>query len=153
MKRLVVLALGIVVIGWLFWTGHMIGAQNERAALIAAIWRHVGYGVVTTPLLLGYFWFRTRQNSDAQLGWIPRTAYWGLFACISFLVITGPVVVWTYGSDLKVFDWFVIPNPLGGKSALHDRLEAAHVVVAKAIPLMLIIESLIVRSSFRRRAL
>lgn len=147
------LIVGAIAIGWLFWTGREIGVQTERAELIAAIWRHVGYGVISTPLLLAYLWFRITLLRTSRADWISRSAFWLLGAGVLFLLATGPIVVWTYGSDLKVFDWFVIPNPIGEMPAIHDPLEAAHVLVAKIIPWLLAIDFglALIRSRKRRR--
>ena len=57
-----------------------------------------------------------------------------LVAAVIFLIVTGPITVWTYGSALKVFDWFAIPSPTGKAPALHSFVEQAHVYVARVTP-------------------
>ena len=134
------LVLGVIGVGWLFWTGYDIGLQAERKQLIAAIWRHVGYGVVMSPFLAAYVWFRLTRFRREKSGRFSNVVLMVLSACLMFLLVSGPIVVWTYGSDLKVFSWFVLPNPIGELPAIHDPLEYAHAVVAKAIPILLALD-------------
>ena len=61
-------------------------------------------------------------------------AFYAVAAVVLFLLISGPIVVRTYGVPLKVFDWFVLANPFGERELLHDRLEEAHVLLARAAP-------------------
>ncbi|WP_425411057.1 hypothetical protein [Hyphococcus sp.] len=136
-------ASGAALTIWLYLNGEAIGAaiagEAGREAIIAAIWSHVGWGVVTAPLIMGYLVLRWRaaRAAYAQRGALERFGkfvLWALAAVIIFLIVTGPIVVWTYGSDLKVFDLFVIPTPTGKVPVIHDPLELAHVWAAKAAP-------------------
>lgn len=116
-----------------------IDAQTERAALIAAIWRHVGTGVALLPILIGapLFLLWSAGGLGAGAGLLRRAAKWTLWlaaAMILFQAATGPLIVWTHGSDLKVFDWFVVANPVGKQEALHDILEACHGANGAAAP-------------------
>ncbi len=137
--RFVLLALLVAACAWLFLTGEAIHAQSERAALIAAIWRHVGYGAILTPLLIGapltFFWSaRGRPGGNAFLHIAALWAMRVVMAAVIVLAVTGPLVVWTHGSDLKVFDWFVIANPIGKREAIHAALESGHGALAEALP-------------------
>ena len=139
--RLVLVLIGALVAAWSYWTGHKIGLQTERADLIAAIWRHVGYGVVLAPLLLVYLLLRVRMYIRSRAQGPAKYLFWNLVAASLFLIVTGPIVVWTYGSDLKVFDWFVIPTPWERVPSIHDPLELAHKYVALAFPWLFLAES------------
>jgi|GEM_PF-2005830 len=140
---LITIIVGTAIIGWLHWTGREIGVQTERTELIAAIWRHVGIGVVLAPLSIAYLWIRMKSRDVVRWGRFSNIVFCLLLVCVLFLLLTGPVVVWTYGSDLKVFDWFTIPNPIGEMPKLHDGLEAAHVIVAKTTPWVLATDCLL----------
>lgn len=134
---------GAFLVFWLALNGlaieRAISGEAGREAIISAIWNHVGWGVVMTPLVLAYVFLRWRAEAapyfqrDA-LGRIAKIVLWALAALLVFLIVTGPIVVWTYGSDLKVFDLFVIPTPTGKLPVIHDPLEIAHVWAAKTAP-------------------
>lgn len=138
------LAVGAGVVGWLFLTGQDIAAAEERDVLIAAIWRHVGYGVVLTPLLLAYVVWRLRARALKTGGKLSAATGWLLSLTILYLAITGPVTVWTYGIPLKVFDWFAIPNIIGKMPDLHAAIEASHVFVAKATPWLFALDAAVI---------
>ena len=140
---LVVVVGGAALVIWLYLGGEAIEAaisgEAGREAIIAAIWSHVGWGVVATPALLAYVLLRWRAEATPYyhrdtLGRAGKIVFWAFAALLVFLIVTGPIVVWTYGSDLKVFDLFVIPTPMGKVPVIHDPLEAAHVFAAKAAP-------------------
>ncbi|MEO1251589.1 MAG: hypothetical protein AAFW81_04495 [Pseudomonadota bacterium] len=141
LARAVALAAGLAVFGWVYWTGHDIGVQTERAELIAAIWRHVGHGVVLAPALIAYLWFRFRDVRSGETRPVSRALFGLMALSIVFLIVSGPIVVWTYGADLKIFDWVVIPGPVGDTPWLHDPLEAAHVLIAKATPYLILADA------------
>jgi len=139
------LAIGAGVVGWLFLTGQDIAAAEEREVLIAAIWRHVGYGVVLMPLLLAYvFWRLTARGFKTGGGKISAATGWLLSLTIVYLAVTGPITVWTYGIPLKVFDWFAIPNIIGKMPDLHSIVENSHIFVAKAAPWLFALDAAVV---------
>ena len=132
---LIGLAVGAGIVGWLFLTGQDIAAAEEREILIAAIWRHVGYGVVLTPLLFAYVvWRLLAPGFKPAANRVSLLTGWLLSLAILYLAITGPVTVWTYGISLKVFDWFAIPNVIGKMPELHSIVENSHIFVARAAP-------------------
>ena len=150
------------LVGWLYIGGEVIevaiSGKAGREAIIAAIWGHVGRGVATAPLIIAYVAWRlmSDKSSFAQSAMLARAAkiaLWALCAVLVFLVVTGPIVVWTNGSDMKVFDWFVIPTFMEKVSAIHDPLESAHGVVAGITPWVVAVDFLLlVAVSLRRRS-
>lgn len=134
---------GLTVLFWVFMTGMEIDPDKGREAMIAAIWNHVGWGVVTAPLLLAWAGWRVTGKSNEAPSLLNRInmAVLALLAlAIVFLAVSGPVTVWTYGSALKVFGWFAIPSPTGKTPALHSAVEQAHVFVARCIPFLVAAE-------------
>ncbi|GJL94588.1 MAG: hypothetical protein DHS20C05_09930 [Hyphococcus sp.] len=141
-KTAFILLFGAVGMGWLYLTGAQINGAETRDALIAAIWSHVGHGVILAPFLLAYALWRASNkpfhfSAPTSLTHLNKLIGWLLIASVAFLVLSGPFVVWTHGFPLKVFDWFVIQNPISKHQAIHDQLEAAHVSIAKTIPWVL----------------
>ena len=134
---LVLFIAGLGVLGWLYLNGDAIDVTTERSVLIAAIWNHVGWGAVATPVVLTYAGWRLfggGVSSSSLLDKVAIAVLVALVAAVLFLVITGPITVWTYGTGLKVFDWFSIPSPTGKAPALHSFVEQAHVFVARSMP-------------------
>ncbi len=148
--QLILIGAGAFLLGWVFWTGYRIGLQADRTNLIAAIWTHVGHGIVVTPLLVGYLWCRTAASTKQKHRAISQTVFWMLIIAVVFLILSGPVVVWTYGSDLKVFDWFVIPNPIEKLPLIHNLLEAAHKYIALVLPGLVALDFLLIFARRRR---
>ena len=131
---------------WLYLNGAAIDPDAGREAMIAAIWNHVGWGAVTAPVLLVYIGWRLFAGSSASATIADKVSIAvlaALAAAVVFLVVTGPITVWTYGTGLKVFDWFSIPSPTGKAPALHSFVEQAHVFVAHCIPWLVGAEALL----------
>ncbi len=118
----------IALFAWQYWTAFEISEASDRSSLIAAIWHHVGVSTVMIPVSLAYIVWRWRALGPGS--WPIRMSGAVATGALIFLVVTGPFVVWTYGSDLKIFDWVSIPNPTGKMPTLHDWLEPAHARIA-----------------------
>ncbi|WP_428410039.1 hypothetical protein [Hyphococcus sp.] len=128
---------GLAALLWAFMTGGAIDPEKGREAMIAAIWNHVGWGVLAAPTLILYAGWRLLSGAAPRTSIMDIAAIavlLALSAAILFLIVTGPITVWTYGSALKVFDWFAIPSPTGKAPELHSFVEQAHVFVARAVP-------------------
>jgi cytochrome b561 len=138
---------GSALIVWLFMTGaaieRAISGEAGREAIIAAIWSHVGWGVVAAPLLIAYGGWRLSCFAPHKdgLGRLQLYLLWALAALIAFLIVSGPIVVWTHGSALKVFGWFAIASPTGKLPAIHDPLEIAHLWAGRAAPWLVAAEA------------
>lgn len=128
---------GLAALFWAFMTGTAIDPEKGRDAMIAAIWNHVGWGVLAAPTLLLYMGWRLFAGTSPRATVMEKIGVallLALAAALVFLIVTGPITVWTYGSALKVFDWFAIPSPTGKAPDLHSFVEQAHVYVARATP-------------------
>ena len=148
-RALALLAVAIVAAGWPFLSALAIDPSAERADFIAAIWNHVGAGAVMAPLVVGWLVWRgmTLKRDDAY----GRLAGGLVVAAALFLVVTGPLVVWSFGPPLKIFDWFAIANPIGKRPAFHDAVEAAHAGVAQALPVLVGLDALLAARRRRTR--
>lgn len=135
-----VLAAGLCAAAWLHVTGTAIHNMPTREGLIAALWRHVGYGVVLAPLIAAYLawrFFELRRAPRSARTFLTKAVFAAAAGALLFLTLSGPIIVWTYGAPLRVFDWFVVANPIGARPVLYEALEAAHVAVARATPWLL----------------
>lgn len=138
-----VLAAGLGAVAWLHVTGTAIHNMSTREGLIAALWRHVGYGVVLAPILvvyLGWRFFLLRRTKPEARSFLTKLSFILAAGALVFLTLSGPIIVWTYGAPLRVFDWFVVENPIGKQPVIYEMLEAAHVTVARAAPWLIAID-------------
>ena len=144
LPALIMGVMACMIIAWLFVSGLDISLAPDREALIAAIWHHVGLGAILTPLLLSLVWWRLLKVRAAfgQPFWMRLIGLISVLVCL-YLVVSGPLVVWTHGSQLKVFDWFVIANPLGKMPFFHDFLESSHVIFARIFPGIVLLDILV----------
>lgn len=135
-----VLAAGLGAAVWLHVTGAAIHETPTREELIAALWRHVGYGVVLAPVVAGYLAWRflaLRRAPPRAKTFLTKAVFATAAFALLFLTLSGPIIVWTYGAPLRVFDWFAIANPIGKQPVVYEALEAAHVAVARVAPWLL----------------
>lgn len=131
------LAAGLGAAAWLHLTGAAIHNMPTREGLIAALWRHVGYGVVLAPALAGYLlwrFFQLRRAQPEARTFLTKLSFIAVAGALLFLTLSGPIIVWTYGAPLRVFDWFVVANPVGKRPVIYETFEAVHVAVARATP-------------------
>jgi len=57
---------------------------------------------------------------------VAKLAHYLLLLALALLLLTGPVMVWSGGGEIRVFDWFVIPGPFGPMPVLHELSERVH---------------------------
>lgn len=134
-ERLINSALWIAIslaILWVFWTGNIIHAQPDRQSLIAAIWQHVGFAMVWTLPILLYVLFRKIRHDDHPTKGVYSIVDNVFWLSLGLLFMTGFMTVWSRGSDVKVFDWFVVPTPVERMQSLYELLEASHGLLSKA---------------------
>lgn len=137
------LTAGLGAAVWLHVTGTAIHNMPTREGLIAALWRHVGYGVVLAPVFAVYLAWRFIALNGAPLKartLLTQASFYAAAAALIFLTLSGPIIVWTYGAPLRVFDWFVIANPIGSRPFVYEALEVAHVAVARVTPWLVAID-------------
>ena len=100
---------------------------------------HIALGALALlPLAFRVFW-RARSASPAPLPQPPalqkasRVLHIALLTAIAVLLVSGPLVVWSGGRAINVFDWFALPSPMGEMKGLHKALENAHGLAAKVM--------------------
>jgi cytochrome b561 len=123
-------AVGVVV---LYVTGDRAAETVDRAARIAAMAQHISIGVLLLAFLAARVLWSLSQPKPQPLErrlLLRRAAevVQALFlAMIAVQIVTGPLVVWSVGRPLPVFDWFAIPGPFGGRIGwLHEAAETLH---------------------------
>jgi cytochrome b561 len=64
---------------------------------------------------------------------VGKYVHYVLLICIGIQLVTGPLMVWSMGDSIHVFDWFQIPGPYGMNMGLLDTTHFIHVWSARAI--------------------
>ncbi|OMH25846.1 cytochrome b [Motiliproteus sp. MSK22-1] len=57
---------------------------------------------------------------------------------IVVLLVSGPFAIWSGGRPINVFDWVVIPGPIGKWTALHEILENIHGLAGRILMFLVI---------------
>lgn len=73
---------------------------------------------------------------------LTRSMHGLLLLSIVLLLVTGPLIVWTAGRPIAVFDWFAIASPLAELPALHEALEGVHAVVSRVLLVLIVLHVL-----------
>jgi cytochrome b561 len=57
---------------------------------------------------------------------IGKYTHFVILGAIAAMLISGPLMVWSRGEPIYVFDWFTIPGPYGMNVELHAFLHSIH---------------------------
>ena len=111
-----------------YWVKLHIAVGTLSLAFLAfrVIWRFIG----RTPELL---------PQPVMLQRLTRLVHGLLLLGIAVLIVTGPVLVWSGGRAISVFDWFSIASPIGEMHDLHEVLETVHAIAGKVVLIALIL--------------
>ena len=58
---------------------------------------------------------------------IGKYTHYAILAAVAGMLISGPLMVWSRGELIYVFDWFTIPGPFGANMDLYLFLHGIHV--------------------------
>jgi cytochrome b561 len=82
------------------------------------------------------FWQGHPGPLPAQAGFFYTLGKWTHYAmlvAIGIMLLTGPLMVWSLGGGIHVFDWFEIPSPLPPSMGAYDTAHAIHVWSSRVI--------------------
>lgn len=121
-----------VLIIYLLYLGSSIaGLEGDARAL--AVRRHVAVAVASYALLVGRIAWRVWRGHPGptaeQRGWaftLGKYTHYLMLIALTVQIVTGPLMQWSYGRDIEVFDWFVIPSPIESSFGLAATLHTAH---------------------------
>jgi cytochrome b561 len=57
---------------------------------------------------------------------IGKIVHMATLVALTFMLISGPLMVWTSGEAIQVFDWFAIPSPFGATVTVSMFLHTVH---------------------------
>ena len=125
-----------ILIVYLLYLGSTIGSFEDTGRE-QAVNRHTSFAITGYVLLLWrVVWrivYRHPGPTEAQRGWAFTAGKWthyAIVAAIAVMMVTGPLTQFSYGRDIHVFDWFVIPAPFGPVYGLASFLHAIHAFTA-----------------------
>jgi cytochrome b561 len=64
---------------------------------------------------------------------IGKWTHYAILAAVGAMLVSGPLMVWSRGSVIQVWDWFTIPGPFGANMELFTLLHQVHVWGARVI--------------------
>jgi cytochrome b561 len=127
-------AVGVIA---LYLLGERMEEAAKGAAKTAAMNLHVSVGVLLFTFLVARLLWSVSQPAPSMLDrnrifqMAARTVQGLFLVMILVLLVTGPLAVWSTGRGLVVFDWFVLPSPIGRMPQLHELAEEVHGAATK----------------------
>jgi cytochrome b561 len=64
---------------------------------------------------------------------IGKFVHYTILAAVGCMLISGPLMAWSRGEPIYVFDWFTIPGPYGPNMAMFSITHLVHVWCARVI--------------------
>lgn len=127
-----------VGVAGLYLLGERMEAASGRAEKLQAQQLHVSVAVLLFTFLLARLLWSASQPAPRPLERqrvlrLVAKVVQGLFLLmIAALLITGPLVIWSAGRPIEVFDLFAIPSPFAARlDGLHEAAEEIHGAATK----------------------
>jgi cytochrome b561 len=121
----------------LYLLGERLEEASKGAAKAAAMNLHVSVGVLLFTFLAARLLWSASQPAPGKLDQnrlfrtAARLVQLLFLIMILVLLVSGPLAVWSTGRGLAVFDWFVVPSPMGRAPQLHELAEGVHGAATK----------------------
>ena len=64
---------------------------------------------------------------------IGKYTHFAILAAVAAMLISGPLMVWSRGTPIYVWDWFTIPGPYGENMGLFSVLHSVHIWCSRII--------------------
>ena len=121
-----------VLILYLLYLGSTI-SSFEGDERLQAVHNHTSVAILSYVLLLGRIVWRFTYGHPGptaeQRGWAFTMGKWTHMAtlvALSLMLVSGPLMQFSYGRNIEVFDWFVIPSPMEASFGLAGFLHQVH---------------------------
>jgi len=121
-----------VLILYLLYLGSTIGSfeGDER---LQAVHNHTSVAIASYVLLLGRIIWRFVYGHPGptaeQRGWAFTLGKWihlATLVALLLMLVSGPLMQFSYGRNIEVFDLFVIPTPMAASFGLATFLHTVH---------------------------
>lgn len=128
-----------VVIVYLLFIGSSISglAGEARDEMVA---RHTSVAIASYLLLVARvvwrFYYGHPQPTTEQRGWAFTLGKWthmSMLVALVVQIVTGPIMQWSYGRPIVVYDWLTIPSPIEASFGLASFLHSVHATSAAFI--------------------
>jgi len=125
-----------ILIGYLLYLGSSIDSV-EGADRARAIDRHTSVAIASYFVLLARiiwrFVYPHPGATDEQRSFaftLGKWTHYAIVVAVALMLVTGPLMLFSYGHDIAVFDWFVIPSPIETSFGLAGFLHSIHTTSA-----------------------
>jgi cytochrome b561 len=128
-----------VMVVTLLFVGSTISSLigEERDAMLRL---HTSIAISSYAVLWFRIWWRFDRGHPAattkQRGPffnLGKYVHLALLIAVAVMLVSGPLMVWSGGDSIEVFDWFSIPSPLDAPMGWHDFFFAVHRAAAVTI--------------------
>ncbi len=121
-----------IVIIYMLYLGNTIGGM-EPEQRAAGVLRHTSVAITFYLVFLARIVWRLYYGhprpTREQKGWAFTLGKWThmtMVYALALMLVSGPLMQWSYGNPIGVFDWFEIPSPLPRSLALAGILHTVH---------------------------
>jgi cytochrome b561 len=128
--------LAAIAVIYLLWTGFAIDAAEEagdRALHHAQEELHISFGMTVILILAARVISSYAQPRPVPPEQAPALKFAAvathqlLLLAIILEIVTGPLLEWSHGHAIEVWNWFSVPGPFSGRNRdLHETLETLH---------------------------
>ena len=128
--------LAAIAVLYLLWTGFTMDAAGEagdRALRHAIEEQHISFGmsvilILAARVVSSYVQpHPTAPEQSAPLKVVAVATHQLLLFAILLEIVTGPLLEWSHGHAIQVWNWFSVPSPFTGRNRdLHETLETLH---------------------------
>ena len=123
-------AVWIVVLLFLGNTIDTVAGEGRNEAVVAhTSLAMLGYLVLLLRIVWRFYHGhpapapRQKRGPAYTLG---RWTHMAMLVALALMLVSGPLMVWSSGNDIVVYDWFVVPGPLPTSFSLSDLFHSVH---------------------------
>ena len=127
----------VILVMWFVGTSISIAEGADQDKLIRL---HTTIGILAYALLWLRVLWRVLQGHPGPLpkqrGVFYKIGVWvhlTMVGAIAALLVSGPLMAWSGGIPIRVFDWFSIPAPFGKQTGLFNVIHTVHEAAAAVV--------------------
>jgi cytochrome b561 len=128
-----------IVILTLWFIGSSITADRANGSL-STLHLHTSIAISAYALLwariIWRFWIKHPGPMPSQAGLfyeIGKYTHYAIIACVAAMLVSGPLMVWSRGDAIHVWNWFAIPGPFADSIGAFTFFHTVHVWCSRVI--------------------